>query len=224
MKCRRVQHVLPDYIGDELSARKRQQIDQHLAECPDCRAALDALHEVWDGLAQQPHPHKDERFWSDLTKGVMTEIKRKRPMPADEKRPSLFPGWRVLLPATAAAMAIIVGVIASKGVLWGPHEGGRWTARSGQKALVEAAPDLSFGPLAAEAEDPLEQAMTLKEISLVAEGLNPALQPADGKAITDLVAQLFNGDDLDLYGQLEGLTEEELETFSQLLSAQYPYS
>jgi hypothetical protein len=221
MQCRRVQRFLPDYIGDELSVQKRRQVDQHLTECPGCRAALRSLHEVWDGLAGQPLPQKDEQFWGELTRGVMQEIRRRRPMPADEKRGFLFPGWQVLVPATAAAMAIIVGVIVFR---WGPQGGTPWIAQNDQKALVEAAPDLSFGPLAAEEEDPLEQAMTLKEITVVAEGLNPALQPADGKAITDLLAQLFNGDDLDLYGQLEGLTEGELEELNQLLSAKYPYS
>ena len=219
MQCRRVQRFLPDYIGDELSVQKRQQVDQHLTECSDCRAALGQLQEVWDGLAGQPLPQKDEQFWGELTRGVMQEIRRKRPMPADEKRGFLFPGWRVLLPAAAAAIAVIVGVIVFR---WGPQGGTPWIAQGDQQALVETAPDLSFGPLAMEAEDPLGQEITLQEASLVVETMNISLQPVEEVVLTDLITQLFNGEDL--YGQLEGLTEGELDTFYQLLSVKYPYS
>jgi hypothetical protein len=222
MKCRRIQQFLPDYIGDELSAPKRRQVDQHLAECPDCAAALRSLHEVWDGLAQQPGTHKDEQFWQELTKGVMREIRKKGPMPADKKRAFFFPGWKVLLPATAAAIAVIVGVIAFRAVWWGPQGSTPWIAQGDQQALVEAAPDLSFGPLAMEAEDPLGQEITLQEASLVVETMNISLQPVEEIALTDLITQLFNGEDL--YGQLEGLTEGELDTLYQLLSVKYPYS
>jgi predicted anti-sigma-YlaC factor YlaD len=221
MRCRKVRGMLSDYIGAELSDTKRQQIDGHLTECPDCRAALGQLHEVWDGLAGQPLPQKDEAFWGELTRGVMHEIRKRRPMPADEKRTPLFSGWRVLVPATAAvAIAIIiVGLIVFR---WGPHESTQWIAQGDQQALVAAAPDLSFGPLASDAEDPLEQEITLHEVSLVAETLTASLQSTEGATITDLLTQLFTEEDL--YGQLQGLTDGELEELDQLLSAKYPYS
>jgi hypothetical protein len=222
MKCRRVRKLLPDYIGEEVPVTKRWQIDQHLKECPNCRDALGALQEVWDGFVHQPFPQKDEEFWNALTRGVMTEIRRTQPMPADEKKALVFPGWRVLLPATAAAITIIIGLIAFRGVLWGPQGSTPWIVQGDQKALVEAVPDLSFGPLAPEVEDPLGQEITLQEVSLVAEGLRTSLQPSDTTAITDLLIELFNGEDV--YGQLQGLTEGELEELNQLLSAKYPYS
>jgi hypothetical protein len=140
----------------------------------------------------------------------------------DEKRGFLFPGWKVLLPATASAIAIFVGLIAVRGGLWGPQGRGMWIAQDDQKAFVEATSDLSFGPMAMEVEDPLEQEITLQEASLVAEALNISLQPANGATVTDVLTQLLNGKDL--YGQLEDLTEGELEELYQLLSAKYPYS
>jgi len=222
MKCRRVQRFLPDYIGDELSVQKRRQVDQHLTECPSCRAVLKSLHEVWDGLAQQRGPHKDEQFWQELTKAVMREIGKKGPLPADKSKASLYPGWRILLPVAAAAIAVIVGVIAFRAVWWESSRSGPWIAQGDQQALVETAPDLSFGPLAMEAEDPLGQEITLQEASLVAEALNTSLQAANGATVTDVLTQLYNGKDLD--EQLESLTQGELDTLYQLLSVKYPYS
>ena len=226
MKCSKVRGMLPDYIGAELSAQKRKQVDGHLQECPDCKAALGELQQVWDGLTNQPLPHKDERFWNDLTKGVMREIKGKGSMPAKEKRGFLFPGWRVLLPATAAvAIAIIiVGLIAVWGSLWGPQGSAPWTAQGegDQQALGAAPSDLAFGPLAQEVDGPLEQEVTLQEVSLVAEALNTSIQPANGTTVTDVLTELYNGKDQ--YWQLEDLTEGEFEEFDQLLSEKYPYS
>jgi hypothetical protein len=213
---------LPDYIGEELPVTKRWQIDQHLKECPDCRDALGALQEVWDGFAHQPFPQKDEEFWNALTRGVMTEIRKIQPMPADEKKPFVFPEWRILLPATAAAIAIIVGLIAFREDLWGPEVERPLITQGEQVALVEAASDLSVGPLATEAEDPLGQEMTLQEISLVADDLVTSLQPEEMAAITTVLTQQFEEEDL--YGQLKGLTGEELDDFNQLLSSKYPYS
>jgi uncharacterized membrane protein YjfL (UPF0719 family) len=179
------------------------------------------LQQVWDGLAQQSLPQKDEAFWGELTRGVMQEIRKRKPMPADEGRTPLFSGWRVLVPATAAvAIAIvIVGLVVFR---WAPQESTQWIAQNNQQALVAAAPDLSFGPLALEMEDPLEQAITLQEVSSVAETLIASLQSLEGAAITDLLTQDL--DEEDLYGQLQALTEGELEELDQLLAAKYPYS
>ncbi len=222
MKCRRIRGVLLDYIGAELSATKRQQVDGHLKACPDCRAALAQLQEVWNGFAHQPLPQKDEQFWEKLTRGVMQEIRRKRSIPAHEKKPFFVPGWRVLLPTTAAAIAIIMAVIIFRGGPWGPLAPAgkdQWVTQDEQEALVEAVSDLSFAPLAQEAQDPLGGEMTLQEVSLVAESLSTSLQQAE---TTDVLTQLYNEEDP--YGQLEGLTREEQEAFLQLLSSKYPYS
>jgi hypothetical protein len=219
MRCRKVRGMLPHYIGAELSDTKRQEVDAHLKECPGCRAALGQLQQVWDGLAGQPLPQKDEAFWGELTTGVMQGIRKRQPMPADEGRTPLFSGWRVLVPAAAMAMAIIVGLVVFR---WAPQESTQWIAQNNQQALVAAAPDLSFGPLAQDAEDPLEQAITLQEVSSVAETLTASLQLQEGAAITDLLTQDL--DEEDLYGQLQVLTEGELEELDQLLTAKYPYS
>jgi hypothetical protein len=221
MRCRSIQRLLPDYIGAELSEKKRYKVDEHLTECPGCRAALGHVQQVWDGLAEQPLPQKDEQFWENFTRGVMQEIRKKRPMPADEKKGFHLPGRRVLVPA-AAAIAIIVGLIVIRGGLQGPTEKGSWIAQEEQEALVEAAADLSVAPLASETQDPLGGEMTLPEASLVAEALGASLPWTETTEVSAVLTQLYT--EQDLYGQLEGLTAEELEVFYELLSSKYPYS
>lgn len=214
MRCHRVQKLLPDYIGDELSAKKRGRVEQHLDACPDCRAELATLQGVWAGLAHQPLPQKGEEFWGTFTTGVMRKIKKKRLIPAEEKSPLSFPGWKVLLPVAGAAVVIIVGVIALKGGLW-PVGMGQWTAQDEQDALVEVAQSFSLAPLVSEEEDPFDRGVSLNGLTLEAEEPEMA-------ALTEALTQLFGEEDL--YENVEELEEGELEEFDQLLSSKYPYS
>lgn len=214
MRCHRVQKLLPDYIGDELSVKKRERVEQHLEACPDCRADLAALQGVWAGLAHQPLPQKGEEFWGTFTTGVMQEVRRKRPIPAEKKTPLSFPGWKVLLPAAGAAVVIIVGVIALK-VGLGPVGQGAWTAQDEQDALVEVAQSFSLAPLATEEEDPFDRGVSLNGLTLEA-------QETEMAALTEALTQLFGEEDL--YENVEELEEGELEEFDQLLSSKYPYS
>jgi len=220
MRCHRVQRLLPDYIGDELSLKKREEVAEHLEQCPACQAELAALQGVWDDLALQTLPQKGEEFWQGFTARVMREVKKKRPMPAEQKTPLLFPGWRVLLPAAAAAAAIIMAVIVSKGDLL-PGRGQR-SAQNKQDALVEVAQTFSVAPLAGEDEGLLGRGISLNGGNGSAGGQGIAFKPTERAALTEALTQLAG--DEDLSGQLDTLNERELERFDQLLSARYPLS
>jgi len=220
MRCHRVQRLLPDYIGDELSLKKRERVERHFEGCPDCREALAALQGVLDGFAHQSLPQKGEAFWGGFTREVMAGIKKKRWIPVEQKTPLLLPGWRVLLPAAGAAAAVIVAVIVLKGGL-GPGPG-QWSAQDGQEALVEVAQPFSVAPLAAEDEDPWGRGMRLNGLYPAAGGSGIGLKPAEKAVLTEALTEL-TGDE-DLSGQLEELDEGELERLEQLLSARYPYS
>jgi hypothetical protein len=220
MRCHRVHRLLPDYIGDELSFTKREQVEEHLQECPACRAELAALQGVWEGLAGQALPQKGEEFWQGFTARVMSAVRRKRPLPAERKTPLLFPGWQVLLPAAAAAAAIIMAVIVSKGDLL-PGRGQR-TTQDKQTALIEVAQTFSVAPLASEDEGLLGRGIGLNGGTGSAEGQGIAFKPAEQAVLTEALSQLAG--DEDPTGQLDTLNERELERFDQLLSARYPYS
>jgi len=220
MRCHRVQRLLPDYIGDELSLKKREEVAEHLEQCPACKAELAAFQGVWDDLALQTLPQKGEEFWQGFTARVMREVKKKRPMPAEQKTPLLFPGWRVLLPAAAAAAAIIMAVIVSKGDLL-PGRGQR-SAQDKQDALVEVAQTFSVAPLAGEDEGLLGRGISLNGGNGSAAGQGIAFKPTERAALTEALTQLAG--DEDPSGQLDTLNERELERFDQLLSARYPLS
>jgi anti-sigma factor RsiW len=211
MRCHRVHRLLPDYIGDELSFKKREEVEQHLEQCPACQAELAALQGIWDGLAWQALPQKGEEFWQGFTARVMREVKKKRPMPEEHKTPLLFPGWKVLLPAAGVAAAVIAVVIALK---TGPGN-----LPGGRETVADIAQSFSVAPLAGEDEGFL---ISLNGGNGSAEGQGIAFKPAERAVLAEALSQL-TGDE-DLAGQLDTLNERELERFDQLLSARYPYS
>jgi hypothetical protein len=211
---------LPDYIGDELSLKKRGQVVQHIEECQDCKAELAAFQGVWDGLAHQALPQKGEEFWAGFTARVMKEVREKRLIPTEQKMPFLFAGWKVLLPAVGTAAAVIVAVIALKGGLQLGQ--GRWTAQDEQGVLVEVAQPFSVAPLAADDEDLLGREISPNGSTGSAEGQGIAFKPTEITALTEALTQLT--DDEDISGQLETLEAGELEQFDQLLSSRYPLS
>jgi len=214
MRCHRVHRLLPDYIGDELSLKRREQVAKHLEECPACKAKLAVLQGVWDDLALQTLPPKGEEFWQGFTARVMREVRRKRPMAAEQKTPFLFPGWKVLLPAAGVAAAVIAVVIALK---TGPG-----TLPGGRETITEQAQPFSVAPLAAEDEGLLGRGIGLNGGNGSAEGQGIAFKPAERAVLTEALSQLAG--DEDLQGQLDTLDERELERFDQLLSARYSLS
>jgi hypothetical protein len=215
-----VQRLLPDYIGDELSFKKKGQVVQHLEECQDCRAELAAFQGVWDDLAHQALPQKGEAFWEEFSGRVMEEVRRKRRLPVEQKMPLFFPGWKILVPVVGAAAAAILAVIALKGGLQLGQ--GPWTAQHEQEGLVEVAQPFSVAPLAAEDEDLLGREISLNGSTGSAEEQVIAFKPTEITALTEALTQLT--DDEDIPGQLETLKAGELEQFDQLLSSRYPLS
>jgi len=206
---------LPDYLGDELSPRKRKWVEGHLEACPDCKAELTALRDAWTALAQQPLPHKAGAFWEGFTADVMREIRKRRPVPAEKRSPLLVP-WRVLLPVGGAIAAVIAGVIALQ-VIRGPGKG-EWIAQ--EEAVVEIARSYSVAPLVTDETDPLGG--SLNGLAAAAADATIALSPTEEAALTEALTYVLGDEDIST--SLEDLDEGELEEFDRLLSANYPYS
>jgi hypothetical protein len=203
MRCHKVQGLLPDYIGDELFLKKREQVEGHLKECSACQAELAALQGVWDGLVRQSLPSQGEEFWHGFTARVMKDVRKRRLTPAKKRMPLLLPGWRVLLPAAGAAAAVIALVIVLTG--------GPGTVPNEQGIVAEVTQPFFVAPLAGDDEDPLGGAISLN-------GGTGSEQATLTEALTQLTG------DEGLAGQLEELDDRELQRFEQLLSARYPLS
>ncbi len=225
MKCRKVRMLLPDYIGGEIHADQRREMNQHLKGCPDCIEDMRRLQAVWDGVIHQPLPLREEGFWQEFTRGVMRETSKQRAIPPKEKRVLAFPRWRFLVPAAAVAVVMLVSVIVLRGDFWGPvgHVGKSPSIPlNEQETIGEAADSLAFAPQVTDEGDLLSREPDLKELIASARAYGIPLRQTDMTTITEALTQKFGEEDI--YEKLEGLTGKELEEFYQLLNSKYPYS
>jgi len=58
-QCQRLLGLLSDYVDGELEQAMCQEIERHLADCPNCRAVVDTLHKtvmLYQSLGQEPVP------------------------------------------------------------------------------------------------------------------------------------------------------------------------
>ncbi len=94
---------LAAYLGGELDGPTRARVDDHLAECPACRAELASLDEVWAVLgaaASAPVPAPSD-LWSKV---------RSRTVAVDPARVPWFFGRGPWTRAGWAAAAVAAGV------------------------------------------------------------------------------------------------------------------
>src|ERR1700680_2104280 len=71
---------LATYALDAVEGEEREAVEEHLAECPRCRAELDAFREVTTALGNSVEP---------LPEGLWTSIASRLPGRGDEERPPM---------------------------------------------------------------------------------------------------------------------------------------
>jgi anti-sigma factor RsiW len=98
---------LSEYLDQELEPADREQVEAHLATCPDCRQVLQELRAVVARAGRL----KDREPRSDLWAGVQSAIGRGRVVDLDSRRISArrFSFSLPQLVAAAAALALVSG-------------------------------------------------------------------------------------------------------------------
>ena len=54
MTCDELKALFPDYLADELDARKRNDIRMHLEQCETCQREFQKIEGVWNDLEGLP--------------------------------------------------------------------------------------------------------------------------------------------------------------------------
>ena len=107
--CERYTALVQDLIDGEIASGAREDLEQHVASCPSCRALLADLREITRVAGELPlHPPRPQ-VWARIASRLEEE---------QAKRPATFwTGARVML---AMAATLVVGVGASLWVLRAP--------------------------------------------------------------------------------------------------------
>ena len=99
MTCQELQQALSLYIDDQLALPARELCDEHLRECPLCRAELDELCAITRGLAAIARPQPSANLASSIkyALSIETTVKQRQPaLPLSERlgrwlKPRLMP-------------------------------------------------------------------------------------------------------------------------------------
>ena len=125
MNCKELEDLLSPYLDGELDASQRSAVEQHLADCPDCRRALKQLkvmHEALQAPALRHHA-------SDT---LQQRIKmRLRDADARASRP-VWPRWA----------AVAASVVIAAALTWNFLPRGGGPAPDADDAMVDAAVDV----------------------------------------------------------------------------------
>ena len=107
MNCKRVEELIPLYVGGDIDRRVTAEVQSHLKTCGGC-AELAAEYEASRNWLSGASPELDEAMLTDVKRGVMREL----------RTASSRPGWFELMsaalaralsrPAVAAALLLVV--------------------------------------------------------------------------------------------------------------------
>jgi hypothetical protein len=109
-QCHRLAAALVDYVEGTLDDWRRARVEQHLATCADCTAAVSALREVPPALRAWPEPAQDAAALLAQRISIRAAIAAAPPPHPGRLRGWLetgwtWPAWR--LPAAAVASGLL---------------------------------------------------------------------------------------------------------------------
>lgn len=112
MDCNQIREMLAsDYIDNELDLQAREQVDRHLAKCPDCRKTSENLAAVALPLRRAQKHNVPQGVWPR----IQTELRRQHTHAARPKTALHHGLLEVFLmrPAFAAAAAAAILILIS---------------------------------------------------------------------------------------------------------------
>lgn len=98
MKCEQVRTYGLDYLDENLTASLREEVENHLQECPGCREMIAGLGAAWELLDHYPGVEPSEDFLSRTMASYTEERSRERTVRIIRRL------------AVAAAAAVLIGL------------------------------------------------------------------------------------------------------------------
>ncbi len=104
MKCETCREQLWAYLEQELTVEETQEMDQHFAECADCRREVEEEKAILDALRSLPEEELPEGYHKELMQ-KLNEAALPRVIPFAEKKKQ--PKWRQMSLAAAAVLLVV---------------------------------------------------------------------------------------------------------------------
>ncbi len=104
MECKQIEKLLSPYLDNELDPTERQQVEEHLNQCPSCAQLYTALREAVEALSEMPELEISEDMRERLYK-----IEKKKSKTGFKSRLEFFlrPAFQPVMAATAIIMVLL---------------------------------------------------------------------------------------------------------------------
>lgn len=115
--CKQIINNIPDFLAGNLDQVKQKQIQQHLNECPVCKAEVESLTVIWKKMETIPEEKPDQalkiRFENMLEVYKQSMKEAKQPFNFKNYFLSVFEAWRLRQPAfqfTGSTILLLIGL------------------------------------------------------------------------------------------------------------------
>lgn len=147
MNCGQVKRLLPPFLDEELRGGLREGVSNHLAVCPACRAALEALESDLALLKQvqtpEVSPYLMTRTMAEVRRGEMARV---RVQDTGLRRVGFGLRCRALLTGAAAAslvaLSIGLGVWLGSGLAQSPSPAATTTTEAALNYVASSTADV----------------------------------------------------------------------------------
>lgn len=160
MSCQTIEELLALYLDDALTPTERQRVEQHLADCSDCRDTLAELRQMQLDLRALPLPPLPANFRDDLLQRVA-------------KQPRKQPVWRFLAPRLGSLAASLLVVLLVSNLYLFPHY---WPQQSPADDATQ--PRVMFAPPVSAGAGDTQFEATAKQENDSTDGYRSALMAA----------------------------------------------
>jgi hypothetical protein len=107
MDCRRIEELIPLYVGGDVGRRVSGEVQSHLKTCDGC-AELAAEYEASRNWLSGAPPEFDEALLADVKRGVLRELENAKPQAGLFELVSETIVQTLLRPAVAAGVLLVV--------------------------------------------------------------------------------------------------------------------
>lgn len=107
MNCRRIEELIPLYVGGDVDRRLSGEVQSHLKTCDGC-AELAAQYEASRNWLSGAPPEFDESLLADVKRGVIRELGNAKPQAGLFELMSETIARTLLRPAVAAGLLLVV--------------------------------------------------------------------------------------------------------------------
>jgi len=106
MECDKIRKLLPDYSVGALSKKKREEIKQHIDNCPDCQRELMFLDKTAFLLDSIPQEEPPDFLWEGVRREIIQQESPQDKQPIFQRVFGWM--WTKRIPVFVASLALLI--------------------------------------------------------------------------------------------------------------------